>query len=185
MDHTPRPYKPKGAAPTSQSAGKGLPPAPKGKLPACPPFSPFLRGHRPSASRLYHFGPATPFILGGLSSIQPMERRRTERLNLAIPLSVSVLNSTAPGHGTESVNLSAGGMYFETNLPVSRGTGVQILFKMPEEITRTTASDWVCMGHVVHVRPISSPNGWLGVGVQFDCYEVVPTAKSLAVSIHS
>jgi hypothetical protein len=29
------------------------------------------------------------------------------------------------------------------------------------------------MGHVVHVRPVRARNGWLGVGVQFDCYEVV------------
>jgi hypothetical protein len=69
-------------------------------------------------------------------------------------------------------------MYFATNLPLSRGTGVRLFFKMPEEITHTPASDWVCMGHVVHVRPIGAPDGWLGVGVQFDCYEVVPTAKS-------
>jgi len=111
--------------------------------------------------------------------MEPMERRRAERLKLTIPLSVSVLNSSAPGHGTESVNVSAGGMYFATNLPLRRGAGVQLHFKMPEEITRTPASDWVCMGHVVHVKPISAPNGWLGVGVQFDCYEVVPTAESV------
>jgi Tfp pilus assembly protein PilZ len=112
--------------------------------------------------------------------MQPMQSRRTERLNLAIPLSVSVLNSTAPGQRTESLNVSAGGMYFETNLPLRPGTGVQLLFRMPEEITHTASSDWVCMGHVVHVRPVSAPNGCLGVGVQFDCYEVVPTADSLA-----
>jgi hypothetical protein len=29
------------------------------------------------------------------------------------------------------------------------------------------------MGHVVHAEPASSGNGLLGVGVQFDCYEVV------------
>jgi PilZ domain len=117
-------------------------------------------------------------IPGGIVLHTLMERRRTERLKLAIPLRVSVLNSAAPGHGTESVNVSAGGMYFATNLPLSRGTGVRLFFKMPEEITHTPASDWVCMGHVVHVRPIGAPDGWLGVGVQFDCYEVVPTAKS-------
>jgi hypothetical protein len=108
----------------------------------------------------------------------PMERRRTERLKLAIPLSVSVLNSSAPGHGTESVNVSAGGMYFATNLPVSRGTGVQLLFQMPEKISGMPASDWVCMGHVVHVKPIRAPKGWRGVGVQFDCYEVVQAQNS-------
>ncbi len=112
--------------------------------------------------------------------MQSMERRRTERFNLAIPLSVSVLYSTAPGQRTESLNVSAGGMYFATNLPLCPGTGVQLLFKMPEEITHKSAGDWVCMGHVVHVRPVSAPDGWLGVGVQFDCYELVPTAESLA-----
>jgi len=112
--------------------------------------------------------------------MQPIERRRTERFNLGIRLNVSVLNSSAPEQRTESLNLSAGGMYFATNLPLRRGTGVQLLFKMPEEITHMPARDWVCTGHVVHVKPASAPNGWLGVGVQFDCYEVVPTAESLA-----
>jgi hypothetical protein len=112
--------------------------------------------------------------------MEPRERRRIERFNLGIPLSISAVNSTAPEQRTESLNVSAGGMYFATNLPLRRGTGVQLLFKMPEEITHTPASDWVCTGHVVHVKPVSAPNGWLGVGVQFDCYEVVPTAESLA-----
>lgn len=115
--------------------------------------------------------------------MEPMERRRTERLKLAIPLSVSVLNSSAPGHGTESVNVSAGGMYFATNLPVSRGTGVQLLFQMPEKISGMPASDWVCMGHVVHARPIRAPKGWLGVGVQFDCYEVVQAQNRPGASL--
>lgn len=109
-----------------------------------------------------------------------IERRRTERFNLGIRLKVSVLNSAAPGQSTESLNVSAGGMYFATNLPLCRGTGVQLLFRMPEEITHRPAGDWVCMGHVVHIKPVSAPNGWLGVGVQFNCYEVVPTAESLA-----
>jgi PilZ domain len=111
--------------------------------------------------------------------MQTRERRRTERFNLGIRLSVSVLNSTAPEQRTESLNVSAGGMYFATNLPLCRGTGVQLLFNMPEQITRRPASDWVCMGHVVHTKPVRAPNGWLGVGVQFDCYEVVPTTESL------
>jgi PilZ domain len=112
--------------------------------------------------------------------MQATERRRTERFNLGIRLTVSVLNSTAPEQKTESVNVSAGGMYFATNLPLHRGTGVQLLFRMPEEITHRPASDWVCMGHVVHIKPVRAPSGWVGVGVQFDCYEVVPTAESVA-----
>jgi Tfp pilus assembly protein PilZ len=115
--------------------------------------------------------------------MQAIERRRKERFNLGIRIRVSVLNSTAPEQRTESLNVSAGGMYFATNLPLRRGTGVKLLFKMPEEITRRPASDWVCTGHVVHVKPVNAANGWLAVGVQFDFYEVVPTAESLVSQV--
>jgi c-di-GMP-binding flagellar brake protein YcgR len=48
--------------------------------------------------------------------MQSIERRRAERFNLGIRLSVSVLNSTAPEQRTESLNVSAGGMYFTTKV---------------------------------------------------------------------
>jgi hypothetical protein len=96
--------------------------------------------------------------------MQPIERRRTERFNLGIRLSVSVLNSTGPEQRTESFNVCAGSMCFATNLPLRRGTAVQLLFKMPEEITHMPASSWVCTGHVVHAKPVSAPNGWLIYG---------------------
>jgi len=112
--------------------------------------------------------------------MRPIERRRTQRFNLGIRLDVSLLNSLKPEQRTESLNVSAGGVYFATNLPLRRGTGIQLLFKLPEEITHMPAIDWICMGHVVHVRRVASPNGSLGVGVQFDCYEVMPAVESLA-----
>ena len=100
-------------------------------------------------------------------------RRQTERFELRIGLRVSVRNGTAPEHCTESLNVSEGGMFFPTNLPLRRGAPVQLVFTMPDEITHKPAAEWVCMAHVVHVRPLSFRKGWLGVGVQFDCYEVV------------
>lgn len=102
-------------------------------------------------------------------------RRYTERLNLRIPLRVSVLDSTTLEQRIESVNVSAGGIYFQTDLPLLKSTPVRLLFRLPEQITRKPPTDWVCMGHVVHIRPDSSGSGLLGVGAQFDCYEVVPT----------
>jgi PilZ domain-containing protein len=105
--------------------------------------------------------------------MKPMEHRRTERLNLRIELRVSVLHSTAPMQRTESLNLSSAGTYFITDLPFVRGAPVQLLFKMPPEVTHMAAANWVCTGHVVHVKPVGYAKGSLGVGVQFDCYEVV------------
>lgn len=115
-----------------------------------------------------------------MSSLKSLQRRQAERFQLRIGLRVSVPNSTAPEQRTESLNVSEGGMFFPTNLPLCRGAPVQLVFKMPEEITHKPAAEWVCLAHVVHVRPLSSRKGSLGVGVQFDRYEVVPAAEPLS-----
>jgi hypothetical protein len=44
---------------------------------------------------------------------------------------------------------------------------------MPEEISGNPATEWRCTGHVVRVEPVDTPRGKLGVGVQFDCYEIL------------
>jgi Tfp pilus assembly protein PilZ len=108
------------------------------------------------------------------------ERRRAERLDLKIQIRVSVLHSTAPEQSIDSLNVSAGGVYFTTNLPMLKGTPVRLFLRLPEQITHKLPIDWVCMGHVVHTEPVGSGNGLLGVGVQFDCYEVVPPVEPLA-----
>jgi hypothetical protein len=44
---------------------------------------------------------------------------------------------------------------------------------MPEEITGEATTEWLCTGHVVRVNPVHSSPGKLGVGVQFDCYQIL------------
>jgi hypothetical protein len=43
---------------------------------------------------------------------------------------------------------------------------------MPEEITDEPSAQWRCTGHVVRVERADPKGGKVGVGVQFDCYEV-------------
>jgi hypothetical protein len=52
------------------------------------------------------------------------------------------------------------------------GTLLEILLKMPEVITGEPTIEWLSSGHVVRVEPIDSTRGKLGVGVQFDCFQV-------------
>jgi hypothetical protein len=105
------------------------------------------------------------------------ERRLAQRFDLRIPLSVRAPKSAAPEHRTESLNVSARGIYFATNLPLREGMPVQVTFEMPEEITHKPAAEWRCTGHVVHVEPSnsrqSSQQSMIRVGVGFDCYEVL------------
>ena len=100
------------------------------------------------------------------------DRRLTVRHNFRTPIRIRIWKSAIPEQGSESVNLSERGILFasDTSLPI--GTVVEVLLKMPEEITGEPTTEWLCSGHVVRVNPIDSPGGKLGVGVQFDCYQV-------------
>src|ERR1700740_2584025 len=101
------------------------------------------------------------------------ERRLAERFGLKIPLRVRIANPAALDHTAESLNISTRGICLATDLPLSKGTPVHLVFEMPEEVTQKPAAEWRCTGHVVHVQPNSSSHSANYVGVGFDCYEVL------------
>jgi len=105
------------------------------------------------------------------------ERRLAERFGLKIPLRVRIADPAALDHTAESVDISARGICFATDLPLSKGTPVHLVFEMPEEVTHKPASEWRCTGHVVHVQPNSSPQRAICAGVRFDCYEILPVVQ--------
>jgi hypothetical protein len=112
------------------------------------------------------------------------DRRVSLRHKFRLPLRVRIWKSGMPEQRTESENLSERGIYFPTNSPLRVGTAVQVLLKMPEAITGAPTTEWLCSGHVVRVEAFNSPRGKLGVGVQFDCYEIsrpLRTAAALAI----
>jgi hypothetical protein len=100
------------------------------------------------------------------------DRRSALRHSVKTPLRVRVWKSAIPERTAESENLSEHGMFFATDLSLRVGTVVEVLLKMPEEITGEPPTEWRCTGHVVHVEPLHFPPGAQGVGVQFDCYQV-------------
>jgi PilZ domain len=122
--------------------------------------------------------PTGPFVLreGIVSMTTGTERRFAKRFGLRIPLRVSIHKSAAAERTVESLNLSAQGICFATDLPLCEGTPVHLVFEMPEEISRKPTAQWRCTGHVVHVQPSGSPQGLICVGVRFDCYEILAAA---------
>jgi Tfp pilus assembly protein PilZ len=100
------------------------------------------------------------------------DRRVSLRHNFRVPIRVRIWKSGMPEQRSESENLSEGGILFATDTPILVGTVVEVLLKMPEAITGEPTTEWLCSGHVVRVEPIDSPRGKLGVGMQFDCYQV-------------
>jgi Tfp pilus assembly protein PilZ len=100
------------------------------------------------------------------------DRRFARRFGVKTALRVRVWKSSIPEERAESMNVSEGGIFFVTNRPHQEGQVVEILLKMPKEITGDPPTEWRCTGSVVRVEPIDSVKGKLGVGVRFDCYEV-------------
>jgi len=100
------------------------------------------------------------------------DRRLAGRYKLKTPLRVRVWKSLQPEQAGESVNVSQRGIYFATNSALREGETVEVLFDMPGEIIGEPTSEWRCTGHVVRVEAIEATGGKVGVGVQFDCYEV-------------
>src|SRR5579864_176590 len=105
------------------------------------------------------------------------DRRLATRHNLKTPLRVRIWKSDLPEERTESVNLSERGVYFATRSPISKGETIQVLLKMPEVVTGVPTTEWRCTGHVVRTEPRETK---LGVGVQFDFYEVSGSERVLS-----
>ena len=98
------------------------------------------------------------------------ERRIARRFKLRIPLRFHRLNTLCErDQGENSINISSSGIYFTTNLPLSVGEAVDILLKMPKQITGTHGIESCFTGWVTHVESTKLPEGYSGVGVQFLC----------------
>jgi hypothetical protein len=100
------------------------------------------------------------------------DRRLAGRHKLKAPLRVRLWKSAQPEQTAESLNVSQRGIYFATDSLLREGETVEVFFNMPGEIIGEPTSEWRCTGHVVRVEEIERAGGKIGVGVQFDCYEV-------------
>ena len=115
--------------------------------------------------------PAWRFIMERFVEKLERDRRLSRRYSLKTALRVRVRRSDGGEQGAESENLSQRGVFFATDLPLSKGAALDLLVEMPEEVTGVAPAQWLCTGHVVRVVPWNSPRGANGVGVQFDFYK--------------
>jgi hypothetical protein len=102
------------------------------------------------------------------------ERRFTPRHKLKIPLEIWNLAGSADSvQSTESIDVSIRGIHFSTESRFEIGTPVQVLLRMPEEVTGRRSPRWNCRGRVVHVDGNCDVNGRKGVGVEIQYYDVL------------
>jgi len=109
------------------------------------------------------------------------ERRTATRLSLRIPLRFrSLSNSTSPEQRAETVNISQRGVFFTTAFPLTKGTPIEMLLKMPSELTGKAPAEVRCTAHVIHVQPDRSGDGKAGVGVVIERYQTLGAVERRA-----
>lgn len=106
-----------------------------------------------------------------LATSSSRDRRFVQRHNIKTALRVRVWKSGLPEERAESLNLSQRGIFFLTDTRLAEGEIVEILVKMPEEISGEPTAEWRCTGHVVRVERSGLPGDKFGIGVHFYCYE--------------
>lgn len=95
------------------------------------------------------------------------ERRRSVRHNVNTRLRVRVRQPSSTELRAESLNLSERGVYFFLRAPLENGETVEVLLKMPQEITGQPVTEWRCTGQVVRVEGNYALSGEIGVAVAF------------------
>ena len=100
------------------------------------------------------------------------DRRSVPRLKIAVPLRFRFLKAPlSPEHEAASLNISNLGVYFATDACVHEGLLIQMLLKLPRELSGDGEREWCFTGRVAHVESLGSPKDASGVGVQFLYYE--------------
>jgi hypothetical protein len=101
----------------------------------------------------------------------PRDRRLARRFDLHIPIRLRALGVEVAEQHLMSDNVSQRGVFFATDMDLSKGATVDLLLQMPEEVTGVTAAQWLCTGHVVRVEKKNLETGEQRLAVQFDFYE--------------
>jgi len=105
--------------------------------------------------------------------VHPSEKRVSRRYPLKTTTRLRVRKSGQTEWSVESENLSETGTFFSTDAPLVIGSAVEILLVMPQEISGKPTTEWRCAVHVVRFQPGDTAGGELGVGVEFDYYEIL------------
>jgi hypothetical protein len=104
--------------------------------------------------------------------------RATPRFNLKIPIRIRRLDEVGSAeHTVMSSNVSAGGVYFASDLQLKLGTPVRVYFRIPEQIAGKPVPRWCCEGRVTHVHSSGRLGKELGIGICFQLYSLLTPSR--------
>jgi hypothetical protein len=107
------------------------------------------------------------------------ERRRAERFNFGMPLTVHWTNGTEQRKAqTVAQDVSSGGIYFLLPEAIPNGTVVEIETTLPTQITLASSVRVRCHGRIQ--RCIMKPGESAGIAAMIEKYEFLSDSEEIA-----
>jgi hypothetical protein len=112
-------------------------------------------------------------------NIEPVRIERRHRQRFAFDLPVSIRRKGSPDEASGfTQNLSAGGVLFYTDFPLSPGDAIELTLVMPPEITLAEAMRVRCRATVIRVVPPAGGTA-CGIAALLEGYEYLPEPETL------
>jgi len=112
-------------------------------------------------------------------NIEPVRIERRHRQRFALDLPVSIRRNGSAGEACGfTQNLSAGGVLFYTDFPLSQGDAIELTLVMPSEITLAEAMRVRCRATVIRVVPPAGGTA-CGIAALLQGYEYLPEPETL------
>jgi PilZ domain len=104
--------------------------------------------------------------------------RLAPRFNFNIPVRIRRLDESGSlEHAVQTSNLSEGGMYFLSDIPLEMDTPIRAYLVMPEQIFGKPVIRWCCDGRVVRLDPSGPAGCKLVVGISFHTYAALTAGR--------
>src|SRR5213594_3236406 len=107
--------------------------------------------------------------------VQTAEKRATRRFALRLPVSVNYSGNTGAALSAQTRDVSARGICFYMDSPLTSGSDIEFTLTLPPEITLTESIRVRCRGKVVRVDE-GTANGKVAVAAVIDEYKFLSEA---------
>lgn len=115
-------------------------------------------------------GPFQPNEVQARETESSEERRAMRRFDLRLPASVKLAGSDGPSLLTETQNVSARGVFFYLNQPISLGAVFELTLTLPPHVTLTDSVQIRFNARAVRVEE-PRPSSLVGVGALIEEHE--------------
>ena|ERR1700744_5480826 len=108
----------------------------------------------------------------------PSDRREARRFTMTLPVRVLAREMSGPELKAHTRDVSYRGLYFLTEANFEKGSEIDFVLTLPQQVISAGDVNIRCHGRVVRVEP--TDNGKTGIAAKIEKYEFVPLRASAA-----